>query len=264
MIEIVTLVLIILIAVEVTAVLVNKTGVVPHRIAKHPVFVDTSSLMDGRILSIARAGFLPRHIIIPRSVTRELQLLADGSDSDKRSRARHGLELVSELQSIESLDVRIFDDGAASGGVDEQLLELTKKYDGSICTMDFNLMKVAETQNTQLLNINQLAQTLRINYLPGERVTLAITQKGNDAHQGIGHLADGTMVVVEQAKSDIGSSVEVEFIRSIQTTAGKMLFAKKVSQKPSAKKSMKPAGRKGHQTTKATSEDRLLSMIDQH
>ncbi|GEM_PF-2131073 len=262
MIEISTLCILVLLQIELLGYFLWRKGMFRSKgTHRGVVFVDTSSLMDGRILSIARSGFLPARITIPRSVTRELQLLADGSDSDKRSRARHGLELVSELQALPLSDVSIYDDGSAAQGVDEQLLELAKKFGGSICTMDFNLMKVAETQDIPVLNINELAQTLRMNYLPGERVSILIAQKGNDSHQGVGYLADGTMVVVEQAKADIGTTIEIEFIRSIQTTAGKMLFAKKIKQAPQQKQQLKVRGRN---KTPVTNEDRLLNMIDTH
>ncbi len=190
-------------------------------------FVDTSVLIDGRIVAIARTGFMTDTLMIPRSVVGELQLLADSADSDKRTRARHGLDVVTELQAIEDLDVQIYQDGSrAEEGVDERLLKLAKQHGATICTIDYNLNKVAQVEGIKVLNVNELARTLRMAYLPGETVMLALTTKGNDSSQAVGHLEDGTMVVVEQAKGKIGSVVEVEIIRSLQTAAGRMMFAR--------------------------------------
>lgn len=192
-----------------------------------PVFVDTSVLIDGRIIAVAESGFLTRPLYIPRSVVGELQFLADNADTEKRTRARHGLDIINQLQSISLIKVVIFPDGVkAEEGVDNRLLTLAKKHRGAICTIDYNLNKVAVVEGIEVLNINELAKTLRMAYLPGERLRIELTQKGNDQHQAVGHLEDGTMVVVEHAYKQIGSIVEVEFIRSLQTAAGKMMFAK--------------------------------------
>jgi uncharacterized protein YacL len=186
-------------------------------------------LIDGRIIAIAKSGFISDTLMIPRSVIRELQFMADAADGEKRVRARHGLDVVAELQQIEQVNVELFqDDVRAREGVDERLLTLAKKYNGTVCTIDFNLIKVAQVEQIPVLNINDLAMSLRMSHLPGEHITIALTTKGNDSTQGVGHLDDGTMVVVEQAKSKIGSVVEVEVIRSLQTSAGKMMFARLV------------------------------------
>lgn len=201
-----------------------------------PVFVDTSVLIDGRIIAIAESGFLTRPLYIPRSVVGELQFLADNADADKRSRARHGLDIINQLQSIPLIKTVIFADGVkADEGVDNRLLTLAKKHQGALCTIDYNLNKVALVEGIEVLNVNELAKTLRMAYLPGERTRIELSQKGNDQHQAVGHLEDGTMVVVEHAYKHIGSVVEIEFIRSLQTAAGKMMFAKLVqSQKQKA------------------------------
>lgn len=204
---------------------------------KRMMFVDTSVLIDGRIVPVIASGFVSDTIAIPRSVIGELQFLADNADQDKRARARHGLDIVRELQQIEGVDVQIFQDGSkAEEGVDERLLNLAKKHGGAVCTIDYNLNKVAAVEGITVCNINELAKNLRMAYLPGEKMHLELVQKGQDSHQGVGYLPDGTMVVVEHASSQIGQSVEVEFIRSLQTAAGKMMFAKKVdaSEKKSA------------------------------
>ena len=196
---------------------------------KNYIFVDTSVLIDGRIIFIAQSGFIGGTLAIPRSVIGELQFLADNADADKRAKARHGLDIAKELQGIEDVDTELFQDGSkAEEGVDERLLNLAKKYGGSVCTIDFNLNKVAAVEGIKVCNVNELAKNLRMAYLPGEKITLELVQRGQDNHQGVGYIEDGTMVVVEQASKQIGQKVEVEFIRSLQTSAGKMMFAKKV------------------------------------
>lgn len=231
-----------------TTYLTYQTSRKNHRIGQSPVFVDTSVLIDGRIVSVMESGFVTRPLYIPRSVVGELQFLADNADSEKRSRARHGLDVITQLQAIKMANVTIFTDSVrAKEGVDNRLLELAKKHNGAICTIDYNLNKVAVVEGIEVLNVNELAKTLRMAYLPGERMIIELSQKGNDSHQGVGHLEDGTMVVVEHAYKQIGSKVEVEFIRSLQTAAGKMMFAKLVHPTTTPKapvKAVKPAGRK--------------------
>lgn len=241
------IILLLVIAAEATYLTVNnfkRFG----RTSQSPIFVDTSVLIDGRIVSIAQSGFMSRTLYIPRSVVGELQFLADNADSEKRTRARHGLDIINELQALTTVETKIFQDGTrATDGVDNRLLELAKKHNGSICTIDYNLNKVAVVEGIAVLNVNDLAKTLRMAYLPGERTVIELIQKGNDSHQGVGHLNDGTMVVVEQGGQFIGKSVEIEFIRSLQTAAGKMMFAKLVNapEKKSARAvEKKPAGLK--------------------
>lgn len=191
-----------------------------------PVFIDTSVLMDGRVLTAARTGFIPERLVILKSVVAELQLLADQADTDKRTRARHGLDVISALREMGNIRVEIHDDGDLDGGVDERLVEIAKRTQGVICTIDFNLNKVAKANGLEVLNVNELAQSIRMAFLPGETVSISLQQKGQDSHQAVGYLADGTMVVVERAAKHLGQTVEVEFIRSLQTAAGRMMFAK--------------------------------------
>jgi uncharacterized protein YacL len=164
--------------------------------------------------------------------------LADNSDAEKRSRARHGLDVIAELQQLSSVETAIYRDSSnAKEGVDERLLNLARKHKGSvICTVDYNLNKVAQVEHITVLNVNDLSLSLRMAHLPGEHVTIELTQKGQDAHQAVGHLADGTMVVVEHANGLIGKFVEVEVIRSLQTAAGRMMFARLIKRDDSAKK----------------------------
>lgn len=202
--------------------------------ARRKVFVDTSTLMDGRSLSVAKAGFLGDDILIPRSVIRELQLLADGSDTDKRARARFGLDIVNELERIELSHVEIYADSLERTKVDERLIELAKEYHGIILTNDFNLMKVAATEKVDAININDLAQGLRSEYLPGDKLQVKIISVGSNPHQGVAYLPDGTMVVVDNAERFAGKNqqIEIEFVRYLQTSAGKMMFAK-IAERPS-------------------------------
>lgn len=210
-----------------------------------PILVDTSVLIDGRIISVAKSGFIGDTLVIPRSVVGELQYLADNADHEKRARARYGLDVINELQKIPHIDVEILQDGSrATEGVDERLLNLAKKNGAAVCTIDYNLNKVAVVEGIHILNVNELAQSLRMAYLPGEKMLLEIGQKGQDSHQGVGYLTDGTMVVVENASKYIGKKIEVEFIRSLQTAAGKMMFAKPIEQNKNINHNNKPLGKK--------------------
>jgi uncharacterized protein YacL len=242
-----TIITVVLLAVlaEVTY-LVVKLPRQTNRRSGRAIYVDTSVLIDGRIVAVAKSGFIGEELVIPRSVIGELQFLADNADHDKRMRARFGLDVVTELQNIPQVDVSILQDGSkAEEGVDERLLKLAKKNNGAICTIDYNLNKVAVVEGIAVLNVNELAQSLRMAHLPGERIHLDIVQKGQDSHQGVGYLGDGTMVVVEHANKYIGKSVEIEFIRSLQTAAGKMMFARLVEQRDTTPPVFnKPAGKK--------------------
>lgn len=232
---------------EVTFLIMKMPRSTAFKKQTRPVFIDTSVLIDGRIISVAKSGFMTDTLVIPRSVVGELQFLADNADHEKRARARHGLDIVTELQAIPSVTVEIFQDGSkADEGVDERLLKLAKQHSGAICTIDYNLNKVAVVEGIAVLNINELAQTLRMAYLPGEKMLLELVQKGQDAHQGVGYLADGTMVVVENAAKLIGKNAEIEFIRSLQTAAGKMMFARLAGGEtaPKQQRNVKPAGAK--------------------
>ena len=211
---------------------------------KKQVLVDTSILIDGRFLAVARTGFINFDILIPRSVVGELQILADGGDDEKRVRARYGLDIISALQNEEKITVSILADGnSAAEGVDNRLISLAKKMNADILTADYNLNKVAKVEGIEVLNINELVQSVRADYLPGEKIMLEITQKGNEKKQGIGHLPDGTMVVVENGEGLIGTISEVEFIRSLQTAAGKMMFARPAGVKVSKVDAQKSKGR---------------------
>lgn len=214
-----------------TTYLVYKSRPKTH-IEQHSLLLDTSVLIDGRILPIARSGLMTAPLVIPRSVVRELQYMADKADHDKRERAREGLDMIEQLQQIEGLTVRLVDDPELkNGGVDERLVELAKESQARLCTIDYNLNKAARVQGVMVVNINELAHALRIVHLPGETVELKLVQTGQESRQAVGYLDDGTMVVVDDAKAQIGHVVEVEVTRVLQTAAGKMMFARKVSDK---------------------------------
>ena len=222
----------------------NKEKTPLIRKANKRVLVDTSILIDGRFLAVAKTGFINFDILIPRSVVGELQILADGGDDEKRTRASYGLDIISALQGEKGLNVSILADGnSAKEGVDNRLLNLAKKMNAVILTADYNLNKVAKVEGIEVLNINELVQSVRADFLPGEKLMLEITGRGNEKKQGVGHLPDGTMVVVENAESLVGTTCEVEFIRSLQTAAGKMMFARPVVVKNQKAESAKSKGR---------------------
>lgn len=207
------------------------------QIATISTLVDTSVLMDGRIVDIAKTGFLRGQIVVPRSVLAELQLLADGSDHGKRERARSGLDAVKKLKDVLGGHFILLQDDTKARGVDDALLILAKETSSAILTLDYNLNKVAQVEGVEVLNINELAKSIRMVHLPGDSLNLELIQKGQSSDQAVGYLSDGTMVVVEQAKKYIGQHKSVEIIRSLQTDAGKMMFAKIISQdKPSDSK----------------------------
>jgi len=241
-----------------TTILVLKTRQKPllSNNQKRKLYVDTSALMDPRLIAVAQTGFLSDDMIVPRSVIAELQLLADGKDHDKRLRARAGLDAVRELERIVYFNLTILDDPLDHTPVDNRLLELAKAGRGAILTNDFNLQKVAATAHIDTLNLNALALVLRNEYLPGERASVKLITTGSGASQAVGYLKDGTMVVVEKAKKHIGEEVEVEFQRLNQTAAGTMMFAKLVTPKPS---SPKPTSKPSPKTVTSSSKQRKHS-----
>lgn len=193
---------------------------------KNQMVVDTSGLIDGRIIDIVGSGFVPPRLIIPQFVVAELQFLADQGDAYKRERARYGLEVVRRLQDMRQTEV-VIKPGMAKGikEVDDKLVALAKKSGAMLYTTDFNLNQVAQIEGVRVLNVNELAQGLRAMHLPGEKRDIKITQVGQDRTQGVGYLEDGTMVVVEQGAKKLNQHVQVEFTRMLQTQAGKMMFA---------------------------------------
>lgn len=193
---------------------------------RRKIYVDTSALIDGRILNIARTGFLDGDLIILKSVLLELQLLADAKDSDKRNHGRIGLDNVAELERVINVNTEIIEDTSGLKKVDEALLKLAKENKGYIITMDFNLIKVATADQIPTLNINDLALAVRTELMPGERFKVKIRDKGSNPGQGIGHLPNGAMVVVDNAASKIGQELDVKLVKYLETSSGRMIFAK--------------------------------------
>ncbi|MGZ4811609.1 MAG: PIN domain-containing protein [Terriglobales bacterium] len=189
--------------------------------------LDTSVIIDGRIADIAETGFLDGVLVIPQFVLRELQLVADSADSLKRNRGRRGLDILQRIQKIATLQVQIVeDDFPAVREVDMKLIELAKLMEGKIVTNDFNLNKVAQLQGVEVLNINELANSLKPIVLPGEGMRVFILKEGKEYNQGVAYLDDGTMVVVDNARKMIGKTVDIAVTSVLQTTAGKMIFGK--------------------------------------
>jgi len=189
--------------------------------------LDTSVIIDGRIADIAETGFLDGVIIIPQFVLRELQLVADSADSLKRNRGRRGLDILQRIQKLTTLDIQIVEDDYPNvREVDMKLIEMGKAFDGKIITNDFNLNKVAGLHGVQVLNINELANSLKPIVLPGETMKVFILKEGKEYNQGVAYLDDGTMVVVDNARKMIGKTIDIAVTSVLQTTAGKMIFGK--------------------------------------
>lgn len=192
-----------------------------------PKVLDTSVIIDGRILDIARAGFIEGPLVVPVFVLEELQHIADSADGLKRNRGRRGLDTVAEIQELKNVEVMIYNGKIKEiPEVDSKLLKLATELNGKIVTNDFNLNKVARVQNLEVLNINELANAVKPLYLPGEEMEILIVREGKEHNQGLAYLDDGTMIVVENGKDLIGEKVNVIVTSALQTSAGKMIFAK--------------------------------------
>ena len=191
------------------------------------VLLDTSVIIDGRIADISQTGFIRSTMLVPRFVLTELQHIADSPDSLRRNRGRRGLDLLRRLQKDSRTPVQITDlDIEGVNGVDDKLILLAKQLDCPIVTNDFNLNSVAKLQGVAVLNINELTNAVKTVILPGEAMNVKIIQEGKERDQGVGYLSDGTMVVVENAKQNLDQNVEVTVTKVLQTTAGRMIFAR--------------------------------------
>jgi uncharacterized protein YacL len=199
--------------------------------------MDTSVIIDGRIVDIARTGFVPGALIIPRFVLNELQHIADSGDKLRRQRGRRGLEVVANLQKDSKLAVRISDiDVEGTRNVDDKLVILARQMHAPILTNDFNLNRVAELQGVTILNINELANAVKAVFLPGEELTVKVIQAGREPRQGVGYLDDGTMVVVQDGSDFLGNTVQTSVTKVLQTAAGRMVFAKPENPPKAARK----------------------------
>ena len=191
------------------------------------VVLDTSVIVDGRIADIANLRFLEGKFIVPRFVLKELQQIADSSDSLKRARGRRGMDILSKLQKNSNIDVKIHnEDFADIKEVDAKIVKLAKVLGGKVFTNDYNLNKIAEIQGVKVLNVNELANALRPEVLPGENMEIRLIKEGKEYNQGVGYLEDGTMVVVDNGRRLIGQNVRVIVGSVLQTAAGRMIFGK--------------------------------------
>jgi len=194
---------------------------------RHYKILDTSVIIDGRVADLCETGFIDGTLVIPQFVLKELQLVADSSDSMKRNRGRRGLDILQKIQKMSGVEVVISDvDFPEVREVDLKLIELARNLSGKIVTNDFNLNKVAQLRGVAVLNINELANALKPVVLPGELMKVFILKEGKEYNQGVAYLDDGTMVVVDNARKMIGKTIDIVVTSVLQTTAGKMIFGR--------------------------------------
>jgi uncharacterized protein YacL len=192
-----------------------------------PKVVDTSTIVDGRIVEIVEAGFLEGELIVPRFVLRELQAISDSVDPLKRTRGRRGFDVLSRLQelAVVAISERDFPD-MAPGNVDARLVRLAQELTAKLVTNDYNLNRIAQVEGVAVLNVNELANAVKPVVLPGEELHVAVIREGKEFHQGVGYLEDGTMIVVEHGRRLIGEETDVIVTSVLQTVAGRMIFAR--------------------------------------
>ena len=192
-----------------------------------PKLLDSSALIDGRIIDIYKTGFMEGKLIVPRFILEELQKVADSSDSLKRKRGRRGLDVVMELQKLDGIDISLSEyENDSADEVDMKLLKLAQQLGGRIMTNDYNLNRVSELSGVHVLNINELSNALKPALVSGEEMRVLVTKEGREQNQGIAYLDDGTMIVIENGRALIGEEVPVIVTSILQTAAGRMIFAK--------------------------------------
>ena len=194
-----------------------------------PVILDTSAIIDGRILGVVETGFLGAVILVPQFVVDELQAVADSENDLKRQRGRRGFEILESIKKIkgpQTFRLLTNKDKSSEGDVDRRLVALAKKYRGQLCTVDYNLNKAAGVSGVKVLNVNDLSNAVKTVVLPGEPLKIKVVQPGKEAAQGVGYLEDGTMVVVEDGRHLLAKTITVIVSRILQTSAGKMVFAR--------------------------------------
>lgn len=195
----------------------------------HYKILDTNILIDGRIYDLVKTGFLEGTLLVPNFVLYELQYIADSGESIKRVRGRRGLDILNKLRKEKIVPIEMYDDDFEDiPEVDSKLIALAKKVNGAIVTNDYNLNKVIQFQNVDVLNINNLAKSLRPRVIPGEKLNVVVVKKGTERQQGVAYLDDGTMVVVEDGRYFMNQPIEVEVTSALQTDAGRMIFARPV------------------------------------
>jgi uncharacterized protein YacL len=193
----------------------------------NPKVVDTSVIVDGRIVEIVQSGFIEGPLIVPRFVLRELQAIADSEDPQRRTRGRRGLEALTKLQELRAIEINERDyDDLPLGSVDSKLVRLARELQARLLTNDYNLNRVAQVEGVEVLNINELANAVKPVVLPGEELHVHVIREGKEAHQGVAYLDDGTMIVIEQGRRLVGSSTDVVVTSVLQTVAGRMIFAR--------------------------------------
>ena len=195
-----------------------------HRSAV-PKLLDTSAIIDGRILEVIRCGFIDGEILIPQGVINELQIVADANDSVKREKGQRGLDVLNQLYDLD-YPTRVIHPQKSHSDIDTLLVKLAQSYHAHVITTDFNLNKVCHVQGIQALNVNDLSEAIKPNVHQGDYLNILLTKMGKEPGQGVGYLDDGTMVVVDNAKQLVGQQVELEVISLLQTSSGRIVFAK--------------------------------------
>ncbi|HSX41590.1 MAG TPA: hypothetical protein VLF21_03115 [Candidatus Saccharimonadales bacterium] len=227
-----------------------------------PILVDTSVIIDGRIGDIAKAGFVPGKLLVPRFVLAELQNIADSADAMRRSRGRRGLETLTSIRETKGVEMEIIEDDVPEiAEVDHKLVRLGRILGAHILTTDYNLNRVASIEGVRVLNINELANAVRPVVLPGERMMVRVVQPGKEKNQGVGYLTDGTMIVVDKGDKLIGQDVDTEITRVFQTVAGKMLFAVPINQPSSRQSKDVPKPKSEHLKPKVTKDAQRDSKV---
>jgi len=198
-----------------------------------PIFLDTSAIIDGRVFEIIQMGLMTGTIVITDSILRELKYIADSQDAVRRERGRRGLDKLAKLRKVRGIKMQILkeqynDNSGKPGEVDERIIKAAREYKGKIITCDYNLDKKANIDGVTAVNLNGLANVLKVLAVPGEALHIKIQHAGKEETQGVGYLGDGTMIVVEEGKDLLGKSIDVVVSRVIQTSSGRILFAKKI------------------------------------
>lgn len=213
----------------------NTTNKSKETQAQSQILVDTSAIIDGRIADIAKTGFVPGKLLVPRFILAELQNIADSENSLRRGRGRRGLEMLNLIRQNPSVELDIIEENPNDvAEVDHKLVRLARDYHCNILTTDYNLNRVATIEEVKVLNINELANAIKTIVIPGEEMHVKVVQKGKEKNQGLAYLEDGTMIVVENGDKLLGKEVDIEVTRIFQTVAGKMIFAAQKGHKRSS------------------------------
>jgi len=202
-----------------------------QELKEEQIVVDTSSIIDGRVLDVVKTGFLEARLIVPRFVLNELRALADSTDHLKRQKGKRGIEILHSLNKEPMVEVEIYDESVDGvDTVDEKIVKLGYSMDAKVLTTDYNLNRIAQLQGVKVLNINDLSNALKPTFIAGERIHIKLIKEGKEHNQAVGYLEDGTMVVVENAKWMVGKSVETEVTSILQSPSGRIVFTKLIGQ----------------------------------